>query len=82
MESGIILKGTNSIADNFFIDSLYRNSTDGQTFICCLTSRLHLGVNSGAIKFAIEQLAANEATFQCPDEHGWKMEGSAIDQQR
>ncbi|GAA0171422.1 cysteine protease [Lithospermum erythrorhizon] len=65
MESGIILKGTNSIADTFFI-------------VChipeflkyCL--QLDLGVNSGAIKFAIEQLAANEATFQCPDEHGWK----------
>lgn len=33
---------------------------------------LHLGVNSGAIKFAIEQQAINEATFRCPDELGWQ----------
>ncbi|KAK1294243.1 hypothetical protein QJS10_CPA16g01724 [Acorus calamus] len=33
---------------------------------------LHLGVNSGATKFAIEQQAVNEATFRCPDELGWK----------
>lgn len=33
---------------------------------------LHLGVNSGALKFAIEQQAVNEATFRCPDESGWQ----------
>ncbi|KAJ7943659.1 Pyrrolidone-carboxylate peptidase [Quillaja saponaria] len=33
---------------------------------------LHLGVNSGAHKFAIERKAANEATFRCPDESGWQ----------
>ncbi|KAF2286688.1 hypothetical protein GH714_023611 [Hevea brasiliensis] len=33
---------------------------------------LHLGVNSGALRFAIERLAANEATFLCPDELGWQ----------
>jgi len=33
---------------------------------------LHLGVNSGAPKFAIEQQAVNEATFRCPDELGWQ----------
>lgn len=33
---------------------------------------LHLGVNSGAVRFAIEQQAANEATFRCPDELGWQ----------
>lgn len=33
---------------------------------------LHLGVNSGATKFAIERQAANEATFRCPDELGWQ----------
>ncbi|KAH7571275.1 hypothetical protein JRO89_XS04G0012900 [Xanthoceras sorbifolium] len=33
---------------------------------------LHFGVNSGAIRFAIEQQAVNEATFRCPDEMGWK----------
>ncbi|KAF7817997.1 Pyrrolidone-carboxylate peptidase [Senna tora] len=33
---------------------------------------LHLGVNSGATKFAIEHQAVNEATFRCPDELGWK----------
>lgn len=34
--------------------------------------QLHLGVNSGALKFAIERQAANEATFRCPDELGWQ----------
>lgn len=33
---------------------------------------LHLGVNSGALKFAIERQAVNEATFCCPDERGWQ----------
>ncbi|XP_012573830.1 uncharacterized protein [Cicer arietinum] len=33
---------------------------------------LHLGVNSGAVRFAVERLAANEATFRCPDELGWQ----------
>ncbi|KAL8137919.1 hypothetical protein V2J09_003920 [Rumex salicifolius] len=33
---------------------------------------LHLGVNSGAHRFAIEQQAVNEATFRCPDELGWQ----------
>ncbi|KAK8650050.1 hypothetical protein V6N13_139700 [Hibiscus sabdariffa] len=33
---------------------------------------LHFGVNSGACRFAIERQAANEATFRCPDEMGWK----------
>ncbi|PON44840.1 Peptidase C15, pyroglutamyl peptidase I [Parasponia andersonii] len=33
---------------------------------------LHLGVNGGAAKFAIERQAVNEATFRCPDELGWQ----------
>ncbi|KAK6116523.1 hypothetical protein DH2020_049728 [Rehmannia glutinosa] len=33
---------------------------------------LHLGVNTGALKFAIERQAVNEATFCCPDELGWQ----------
>ncbi|KAB1996126.1 hypothetical protein ES319_D13G209800v1 [Gossypium barbadense] len=33
---------------------------------------LHFGVNSGASRFAVERQAANEATFRCPDEMGWK----------
>uniref|UniRef100_A0A5B7BPD5 Putative pyroglutamyl-peptidase 1-like protein n=1 Tax=Davidia involucrata TaxID=16924 RepID=A0A5B7BPD5_DAVIN len=33
---------------------------------------IHLGVNSGAVKFAIERQAVNEATFCCPDELGWQ----------
>ncbi|OIV93725.1 hypothetical protein TanjilG_16576 [Lupinus angustifolius] len=33
---------------------------------------LHLGVNSGAQRFAVERQAANEATFLCPDELGWQ----------
>ncbi|KAK4273371.1 hypothetical protein QN277_021788 [Acacia crassicarpa] len=35
---------------------------------------LHLGVNSGATRFAVEHQAVNEATFRCPDEMGWKPE--------
>ncbi|KAL6974948.1 pyroglutamyl-peptidase I [Sarracenia purpurea var. burkii] len=35
---------------------------------------LHLGVSSGAEKFAIERQAVNEADFFCPDELGWKPE--------
>ncbi|KAJ6791611.1 uncharacterized protein M6B38_171055 [Iris pallida] len=37
---------------------------------------LHLGVNSGATRFAIETQAVNEATFRCPDELGWKPQAS------
>ncbi|CAN0923978.1 Pyrrolidone-carboxylate peptidase [Linum grandiflorum] len=33
---------------------------------------VHLGVNSGAVRFAIERQAVNEATFRCPDELGWQ----------
>ncbi|CAK9182758.1 unnamed protein product [Ilex paraguariensis] len=33
---------------------------------------LHLGVNSGAMKFAVERQAVNEATFCCPDELSWQ----------
>ncbi|KAL3501171.1 hypothetical protein ACH5RR_035620 [Cinchona calisaya] len=39
---------------------------------------LHLGVNSGALKFAIERQAVNEATFRCPDELGWQPQQLAI----
>ncbi|KAF3573747.1 hypothetical protein F2Q69_00061235, partial [Brassica cretica] len=35
-------------------------------------SLLHLGVNSGATKFAIERQAMNEAHFRCPDQLGWQ----------
>ncbi|WVZ57061.1 hypothetical protein U9M48_007499 [Paspalum notatum var. saurae] len=33
---------------------------------------LHFGANSGSHRFALENKAANEATFRCPDELGWK----------
>jgi len=33
---------------------------------------IHLGVNSGASRFALERRAYNEATFRCPDEEGWQ----------
>ncbi|KAF8408251.1 hypothetical protein HHK36_007399 [Tetracentron sinense] len=33
---------------------------------------IHFGVNSGALRFAIERQAINEATFRCPDEFGWQ----------
>ncbi|KAJ0979986.1 hypothetical protein J5N97_015460 [Dioscorea zingiberensis] len=39
---------------------------------------LHLGVNSGATRFAIENQAVNEATFRCADELGWKPQKVAI----
>ncbi|XP_022961561.1 uncharacterized protein LOC111462105 [Cucurbita moschata] len=39
---------------------------------------LHLGVNSGASRFAIERQAFNEATFRCPDEMGWKPQKEPI----
>ncbi|WOL10247.1 hypothetical protein Cni_G19001 [Canna indica] len=39
---------------------------------------LHLGVNSGAIRFAVENQAVNEATFRCPDQMGWKPQGVPI----
>ncbi|KAL4324545.1 hypothetical protein GQ457_11G016060 [Hibiscus cannabinus] len=39
---------------------------------------LHFGVNSGACRFAIERQAANEATFRCPDEMGWKPQKVSI----
>ncbi|XP_031125600.1 uncharacterized protein LOC116027949 [Ipomoea triloba] len=43
------------------------NSSSGRQVVW-----LHLGVNSGAFKFAIEQQTVNEATFRCPDELGWQ----------
>lgn len=33
---------------------------------------LHLGVNSGSTRFAVEWQAVNEATFRYPDELGWQ----------
>ncbi|RWW84392.1 hypothetical protein BHE74_00007003, partial [Ensete ventricosum] len=42
------------------------------THFFMLFYQLHLGVNSGATRFAIENQAVNEATFRCPDEMGWK----------
>ncbi|CAD5163833.1 unnamed protein product [Musa acuminata subsp. malaccensis] len=39
---------------------------------------LHLGVNSGATRFAIENQAVNEATFRCPDEMGWKPQRAPV----
>lgn len=34
--------------------------------------QVHMGVNSGASRFAVERRAVNEATFRCPDEMGWQ----------
>ncbi|KAI7729006.1 hypothetical protein M8C21_021501 [Ambrosia artemisiifolia] len=39
---------------------------------------LHMGLNGGASKFAIEKQAVNEATFSCPDELGWQPKKLAI----
>ncbi|CAN1320868.1 Pyrrolidone-carboxylate peptidase [Linum perenne] len=42
---------------------------------------VHMGVNSGAVKFAIERQAVNEATFRCPDELGWQPNtGCSVDE--
>ncbi|KAH0864374.1 hypothetical protein HID58_081585 [Brassica napus] len=41
-------------------------------YLDCGRSVLHLGVNSGATKFAIERQAMNEAHFRCPDQLGWQ----------
>ncbi|RWW61521.1 hypothetical protein BHE74_00031421 [Ensete ventricosum] len=48
----------------------YSNFIDIHQLI--INFQLHLGVNSGATRFAIENQAFNEATFRCPDEMGWK----------
>ncbi|XP_068636748.1 uncharacterized protein [Aristolochia californica] len=47
-------------------DSQADSSSNGQIIW------LHFGANSGAMQFAIERQAANEATFRCPDELGWQ----------
>ncbi|OAE19276.1 hypothetical protein AXG93_909s1060 [Marchantia polymorpha subsp. ruderalis] len=39
---------------------------------------VHLGVNGGATRFAIEQRAVNEATFRCADEMGWEPEEEPV----
>ncbi|GLJ16070.1 hypothetical protein SUGI_0267500 [Cryptomeria japonica] len=39
---------------------------------------LHLGVNAGATKFAVECRALNEATFLYPDELGWQPQREPI----
>lgn len=39
---------------------------------------VHMGVNNGSNKFAIERRAVNEATFRCPDEMGWQPQRSPI----
>ncbi|XP_010544143.1 PREDICTED: uncharacterized protein LOC104816848 isoform X2 [Tarenaya hassleriana] len=60
------------------VDSLYQmlqssvNTKESESLNCGKTIWVHFGVNSGAMKFAIEQQAVNEATFCCPDEMGWK----------
>ena len=43
-----------------------------QSRLYSLLLQVHLGVNSGALGFAIERLAVNEATFAGPDELGWQ----------
>lgn len=49
-----------------------RNAVFPNTYEPLFSLKLHLGVNSGSVKFAIEQQAVNEATFRCPDELGWQ----------
>ncbi|WZZ04228.1 hypothetical protein YC2023_090149 [Brassica napus] len=39
---------------------------------------LHLGVNSGSTKFAIERQAVNEAHFRCPDQLGWQPQNTNL----
>ncbi|XP_021809759.1 uncharacterized protein LOC110753219 [Prunus avium] len=58
------------------LPALYKTMDSGVSTIDSTTNEqvvwLHLGVNSGALKFAIERQAINEATFRCPDEFGWQ----------
>ncbi|XP_010544141.1 PREDICTED: uncharacterized protein LOC104816848 isoform X1 [Tarenaya hassleriana] len=66
------------------VDSLYQmlqssvNTKESESLNCGKTIWVHFGVNSGAMKFAIEQQAVNEATFCCPDEMGWKPQKQPI----
>ena len=50
----------------------YVNTVSKLSYHSLFFLQLHLGVNSGASRFAIEHQAYNEATFCCPDELGWK----------
>lgn len=54
------------------LQSAFSPKDNGEASNSGRTIWLHLGVNSGATRFAIEHQAVNEATFRCPDEMGWK----------
>eukprot|EP00249_Psilotum_nudum_P007522 c20624_g1_i1 orf=207-899(+) len=64
LDSAVPKKAAQMGTDNPSVDCL----TDNNVQILWI----HLGVNSGASKFAIERRAVNEATFRCPDELGWQ----------
>eukprot|EP00850_Spirogloea_muscicola_P022176 SM000281S10744 [mRNA] locus=s281:58039:60161:+ [translate_table: standard] len=55
-----------------------QNSADVAAGCLEQTVWIHLGVNSGASKIAIEKKAFNEATFRCPDEMGWQPQNIPI----
>ncbi|KAL8532668.1 hypothetical protein ACS0TY_009034 [Phlomoides rotata] len=59
--------GDGAIADLYKVLETGIANSNNETVIW-----LHLGVNNGANKFAIERQAVNEATFCCPDEFGWQ----------
>ncbi|KAL8157080.1 hypothetical protein AgCh_001974 [Apium graveolens] len=59
-----------SVCEVNFEDAMFYFSP--KKHLLTILLKLHLGVNSASIKFAIEQQAVNEATFRCPDELGWQ----------
>ncbi|XP_062211378.1 uncharacterized protein LOC133912577 [Phragmites australis] len=54
------------LLDSTIIDQEYGSPNQEQVVL------LHFGANSASPRFALENQAVNEATFQCPDELGWK----------
>ena len=42
-------------------------------------AQLHLGVDCKGCQFKLEQQAANEATFRCPDQSGWQPQRQLVD---
>ncbi|CAN1320869.1 hypothetical protein LINPERPRIM_LOCUS31855 [Linum perenne] len=61
------------VCNQFVVDNSFTCSYHGKYLtVFVMFLQVHMGVNSGAVKFAIERQAVNEATFRCPDELGWQ----------
>ncbi|MED6123210.1 hypothetical protein PIB30_047035 [Stylosanthes scabra] len=80
LPKGLVLGSCNILetAGQGALDTLYKtlqsvvSSKDAESSTSNKIIWVHLGVNSGATRFAIEKQAVNEATFRCEDEMGWK----------